>query len=116
MLLQLKVRWQVVAQTARRTEAAIGSGLPQFCQLTQQQVNLLLMPHNDLLKLLDQVFRVSGLDFQLCQALVRRVLLAVCGHDAIGHENSVTQINDLRQAQLRWRYIVCNHPGAIMLA
>lgn len=64
------MRRKVVAQVARGTQAAIGAGLAQFGDGCDELVNLRLLPHDDFVELVDQVFGVAGFDFQLGQAVV----------------------------------------------
>ena len=64
------MRRQFVAQVARCAHAAIGAGLAQLAQFADQQVDLLLLAHDDFVELIELVFGEAGLDFQLGQALV----------------------------------------------
>jgi hypothetical protein len=66
----LKMRWQLITQAATGGLCAVGCGLPQLGHFAQQLVNLLLLARNDVIQLLNQVFRVSGLDFKIGQTLV----------------------------------------------
>jgi len=66
----LKMRWQVVAQIARRSQTAIGAGLAQAGNLVDQQVDLFLLADDDLVELVKQVFCVAGFDLQLGQTVV----------------------------------------------
>ena len=87
--------WQLIAQAAPGVQLAIASGLAQRCYLAHQQVNLLLLPGHYFVKLLYQVFGVSGLDFEVSQALVGCAGLGrlwVC-HGVIGHQNPIALIN-----------------------
>lgn len=56
------MRRQIVTQVARSTQAAICAGLAQFGDRINQHVNLLLLPNNDFVELVDQVFCVAGFD------------------------------------------------------
>lgn len=90
-----KVRRQVIAQVARRTSAPVIGRLAEFCDFTQQRVDLLLLADDDLVKLLQQVFGKCRLDLQVNEALLnvigsRRGVVRVVQvfHDAIGPESA----------------------------
>ena len=82
------MRRQVVEQTARRTQAAVCGRLPQFSDLAQQQVNLLLLAHDDVVELLQLILAKGGFDFQMGQALI--------GSFVVGHA-----VFDLKNLTLR---------------
>ena len=69
---------QVVAQIPRRAQPAIGARLAQFGDRLDQLVDLLLLPHDDFVELVNLVFGVAGFDFQLGQAVVG----VLCGFDS----------------------------------
>jgi len=78
------MRRQFVAQVALHGLAVFGLLPAKLGQLAQQGVNLLLLAKDGLVQLVQQVFGVAGLDFQLGQAGVGVVRMF---HGAIGPEN-----------------------------
>lgn len=63
------MRWQVIACTARVASAGLGQVVPQLPDLPCQRLQFLLLTHDDLVELLDQVFGETGFDFQIGQAI-----------------------------------------------
>lgn len=68
-LFRLKMRRKFVAQVTRSAQTAVGAGLTQRGHRFDQQVNLLLLPYDDFIELVNQVFRIAGFDFQFNHAL-----------------------------------------------
>ena len=64
------MRRQIVAQIARCTQTTICAGLAQVRHFADQLVNLLLLAHDDLVELIEQIFREGSLDLKICQALL----------------------------------------------
>ena len=62
--------WHFFAQVAGHVDCCVRGRLPQVSQLAHQHVDLLLLAHDDLVQLIQQVFGEAGLDFQIGQALV----------------------------------------------
>jgi hypothetical protein len=77
------VGWQFVARIAAARNAAFGGRLAQQRHLADQQVDLSLLPDDDLIESVEQVFGKAGLDFQLGQALFGK---GVLWHAGIGHD------------------------------
>ena len=84
------MRRQFVAQIAGCNAigtGAVGGLLAQLAELAQQQFNVLLLTHDDLVQTVHQVFGEAGFDFQVGQAgldIVRRfqglgLTCAFCG-------------------------------------
>ena len=82
----------VVAQAARCACPAIRGGLPEFNDCSNQIINLFLLAHDDVVKLLQQVFGVGGFDFQISQALINVVGVVREIHERIGHEFENTHL------------------------
>ena len=80
------MRRQVVTGTAEGQAGGLGHLLPQLGDLAQQHVDLLLLADNDQVQLVEQVFVETGLDFQVCQAVVDGVMKFGRLHALIGHE------------------------------
>ena len=59
------MRRQFVAQAARRATAAVGAGLSQIRDLARQLIDLLLLAHDDLVELVQQIFAEGRLDLQI---------------------------------------------------
>ncbi len=68
------MRWQIVSQVARRSQAAIGAGLTQFSDRFDQLVNLLLLSYDDFVELVNQVLCVAGFYLQLDHSVVQAML------------------------------------------
>ena len=78
------MRRQVIPQTARGRDPTIHRRLLlQVGNLADQGVDLLLLPDDDAVEFVEQVFGEAGLDFELGQALVGRCVAAGF-HGAIG--------------------------------
>ena len=56
--------------TGSHTGLAIRQHLPQLAGFPQQRIDLLLLPHDDLIQLIKQVLCKAGLDLQLCQPVI----------------------------------------------
>ena len=80
------MRRQVIPQTAPNTHAPIHRRLLlQIRYLPNQRVDLLLLPHDDAVEFVEQVFGEGRLDLELGQALVGRCI-AGGFHGAIGQD------------------------------
>ena len=85
------MRRQIVAKISAACAAppaGLCGSLPKLGHFAHQEVNLLLLPHNDLVELIDQVFGKAGLYFQVCQALLDVLappeVVLLMFHDRIG--------------------------------
>ncbi len=74
---------QVITQVTRCAHAAVGAGLAQLADFADKRVNLLLLPDDNLVELIQQIFGEAGLDLQFHQALVGCVCVF---HPSIGPE------------------------------
>lgn len=93
------MRRQIVPRVAHCGHAGFGDRFFQGCYLADQQVDLALLPYDDLVELIKQVFRIGGLDFKICQPLVGGVVCIF--HELIGHEvGAVTTLELLIRPQL----------------
>ena len=90
MALPSIVRRPVTASASLRQHAVcVSRGLSQAMNFQNQQINLGLLPHDDLVQLFKQVVGIAGFDFKGVQALVG-VVGMVDGHGAIGYRNGVS--------------------------
>jgi len=64
------VRREFVAQVAGCIQPLPSGLLAQVLDLADQHVDVLLLADNDLVQLVQQIFREAGLDFQVREALV----------------------------------------------
>ena len=65
------MRWQLIAQIALWHQPFVGALLAQELHFTRQVVNLVLLPGDDLVELVEQILSEAGLYFQIDQALCR---------------------------------------------
>src|SRR5665647_1455061 len=77
------MRRQFVAQAARHANFPVRALLLYLTDLANQHIELLLLAHDDLVKLIHHVFGEAGLDLQISQALFDVVRVF---HPPIGHE------------------------------
>ena len=96
MALPSIVRRPVTASASRRQHTVcVSRGLSQAMDFQDQQINLGLLPHNDLVQLFKQVVGIAGFDFKGVQALVGMLGMVgmvgmVDGHGTIGYRNGVS--------------------------
>lgn len=67
------VRWQFVCRLTRRCGACIWRMLAQLAHVALQEGNFLLLAHDDLVELVQQIFVEAGLDFQISESLLNGV-------------------------------------------
>ena len=75
------MRWQLDAQVAFSGGSALGHLATQLIDLGHQGVNALLLLVHQLVELLEQVFGITGFDFQRHQAFF---CAGILGHACIG--------------------------------
>ena len=64
------MRRQIVGSAAQRRGIGFEALLAQLQQLMHERVNLLLLPDDDLVEFIKQIFREAGFDFQVGESLV----------------------------------------------
>ena len=98
------VRRPVTASASLRQHAVcVSNGLSQAMNFQNQQINLGLLPHDDLVQLFKQVVGITGFDFEGVQALVG-VVGMVDGHGAIGYRIGVSPLSGC--------WLVCGSAGS----